>query len=103
MSLTRMPTCFYNLLSFSLLKIVIFYHINMLVPKNFRCDSINFLSLRSEICCYISYFGSSFNDKPVHNAASGPMGMELFEREQSDLLSDLKDIPKKACDRRVSF
>jgi hypothetical protein len=24
--------------------------------------------------------------------------MELFEREQEDLLSDLNDIPKKACD-----
>jgi hypothetical protein len=29
------------------------------------------------------------------------MGKELFEREQEDLLSDLKDIPRKACDRRV--
>lgn len=44
----------------------------------------------------------SFNDKPVNEAASGPIGKELFVREQDDLLSDLKDIPKKACDRRVS-
>ncbi|KAJ0755823.1 hypothetical protein HanLR1_Chr04g0120161 [Helianthus annuus] len=28
---------------------------------------------------------------------------ELFEKEQEDLPSELKDIPKKACDRRVSF
>lgn len=46
---------------------------------------------------------SSFNDKPVNEAAIGPIGKELFEKEQEDLLSDLKDIPKKACDRRVSF
>lgn len=25
----------------------------------------------------------------------------MFEREQEDLLCDLKDIPRKACDRRV--
>ncbi|RRT82895.1 hypothetical protein BHM03_00016312 [Ensete ventricosum] len=43
----------------------------------------------------------SFNDKPINEAAVGPLGKELFEREQDDLLSDLKDIPKKACDRRV--
>lgn len=48
-------------------------------------------------------FFSSFNDKPVNEAAVGPVGKELFEREQEDLLSDLKDIPKKACDRRVSW
>ncbi|GKD97845.1 hypothetical protein Tco_1381742 [Tanacetum coccineum] len=33
-------------------------------------------------------------------ATAGPLGTELFEKEQDDLLSDLKDIPKKACDRR---
>lgn len=48
-------------------------------------------------------FDSSFNDKPVNEAAIGPLGRELFEREQDDLLADLKDIPKKACDRRVCF
>nr|CAD1831651.1 unnamed protein product [Ananas comosus var. bracteatus] len=47
------------------------------------------------------YIGS-FNDKPVNEAAIGPIGKELFEREQEDLLSDLKDIPKKACDRRIN-
>lgn len=46
-------------------------------------------------------FNRSFNDKPVNETAVGPIGKELFEREQDDLLSDLKDIPKKACDRRV--
>lgn len=46
-------------------------------------------------------FCSSFNDKPVEEAAVGPIGKELFEKEQDDLLVDLMDIPKKACDRRV--
>ncbi|PIA38142.1 hypothetical protein AQUCO_02800056v1 [Aquilegia coerulea] len=44
----------------------------------------------------------SFNDKPVNEALIGPNGKELFEKEQDDLLSDLKDIPKKACDRRIN-
>ncbi|KAE8680241.1 EH domain-containing protein 1 [Hibiscus syriacus] len=47
------------------------------------------------------YIGS-FNDKPVNEAATGPIGKELFEKEQEDLLSDLKDIPKKACDRQIN-
>lgn len=47
------------------------------------------------------YIGS-FNDKPVNEAAVGPIGKELFEKEQEDLLSDLKNIPKKACDRRIN-
>ncbi|KAK4386942.1 EH domain-containing protein 1 [Sesamum angolense] len=47
------------------------------------------------------YIGS-FNDKPIREGVSGPMGKELFEKEQEDLLSDLKDIPKKACDRRIN-
>ncbi|CAI9088336.1 OLC1v1022642C2 [Oldenlandia corymbosa var. corymbosa] len=46
------------------------------------------------------YIGS-FNDKPI-NATSGPIGKELFEKEQDDLLADLKNIPKKACDRRIN-
>ncbi|KAH0435512.1 hypothetical protein IEQ34_026593 [Dendrobium chrysotoxum] len=47
------------------------------------------------------YIGS-FNDKPVNEAAVGPIGKDLFEREQDDLLSDLKDVPKKACDRKIN-
>lgn len=47
------------------------------------------------------YIGS-FNDKPVNDAAAGPLGKELFEKEQDNLLNDLKDIPKKACDRRIN-
>ncbi|CAN4096791.1 unnamed protein product [Withania somnifera] len=47
------------------------------------------------------YVGS-FNDKPINEAATGPIGKELFEKEQDDLLTDLKDIPKKACDRRIN-
>ncbi|CAN6229979.1 unnamed protein product [Urochloa humidicola] len=47
------------------------------------------------------YIGS-FNDKPMRETAAGPLGMELFQKEQDDLLSDLNDIPKKACDRRIN-
>lgn len=47
------------------------------------------------------YIGS-FNDKPINEAHSGPLGSELFEKEQDDLLADLKDIPKKNCDRRIN-
>ncbi|KAF5935020.1 hypothetical protein HYC85_026149 [Camellia sinensis] len=44
----------------------------------------------------------SFNEKPVNEAVAGPTSKELFEKEQDDLLSDLKGIPKKACDRRIN-
>nr|ABR16762.1 unknown [Picea sitchensis] len=47
------------------------------------------------------YIGS-FNDKPINDVAIGPIGKDLFEKEQEDLLSDLKDIPRKACDRRIN-
>ncbi|KAL2495522.1 EH domain-containing protein 2 [Forsythia ovata] len=47
------------------------------------------------------YIGS-FNDKPVNEEVLGPIGKDLFEKEQDDLLVDLMDIPKKACDRRIN-
>lgn len=47
------------------------------------------------------YIGS-FNDKPIDDEVVGPIGKDLFEKEQNDLLADLKDIPKKACDRRIN-
>ncbi|CAA7019667.1 unnamed protein product [Microthlaspi erraticum] len=47
------------------------------------------------------YIGS-FNDKPINEAVVGPIGKELFEKEQNDLLADLMDIPKKACDRKIN-
>ncbi|XP_058212612.1 EH domain-containing protein 1-like [Rhododendron vialii] len=47
-------------------------------------------------------FYNSFNDKSVNEAVVGPIGKELFEKEQDDLLANLIDIPKKACDRRVN-
>ncbi|CAI8596650.1 unnamed protein product [Vicia faba] len=47
------------------------------------------------------YIGS-FNDKPGNNTVNGILGNELFQREQDDLLADLKDIPKKACDRKIN-
>ncbi|CAL9164364.1 unnamed protein product [Musa hybrid cultivar] len=43
----------------------------------------------------------SFNDKPINEAEHAVIG-KLFEKEQEDLLSDLNDIPKKACDRRIN-
>lgn len=59
-----------------------------------------------EINLLVCRFGlshrSSFNDKPINDNVVGPIGKELFEHEQNDLLADLKDIPRKACDRRVS-
>ncbi|PNX94230.1 eh domain-containing protein 1-like, partial [Trifolium pratense] len=45
------------------------------------------------------YIGS-FNDKPAND--TDPLGKNLFEKEQNDLLADLLDIPKKACDRRIN-
>lgn len=47
------------------------------------------------------YIGS-FNDKPINEGFVGPLGAELFEKEQNDLLADLVDVPKKACDRRIN-
>ncbi|GAB2224704.1 hypothetical protein Droror1_Dr00005472 [Drosera rotundifolia] len=47
------------------------------------------------------YIGS-FNDKPINEDVVGLIGKELFEKEQNDLLTDLRDIPKKACDRRIN-
>ncbi|MCH82357.1 EH domain-containing protein 1-like [Trifolium medium] len=47
------------------------------------------------------YIGS-FNDKPANEGFTGPLGKNLFEKEQNDLLADLLDIPKKACDRRIN-
>ena len=45
----------------------------------------------------------SFNDKPINEAVVGPIGKELFEKEQNDLITDLMTIPKKACDRKAWF
>ncbi len=46
------------------------------------------------------YIGSFNADKPVRSDLN-PAGVELFEKEQSDLLQDLYDIPQRACDRKV--
>ncbi|CAI8590580.1 unnamed protein product [Vicia faba] len=47
------------------------------------------------------YIGS-FNDKATCEGFVGPLGKNLFEKEQNDLLADLLDIPKKACDLRIN-
>lgn len=67
------------------------------------CINVIFVVESGQMDFISSFFCSSFNDKPVNDAVSGPIGKELFEKEQEDLLSDLKDIPKAACDRRVSL
>ncbi|XP_047308673.1 EH domain-containing protein 2-like [Impatiens glandulifera] len=48
------------------------------------------------------YIGSFNNDESVNEGVVGFRGKELFEKEQDDLLVDLMDIPKKACDRRIN-
>ncbi|GJW35872.1 tropinone reductase-like protein 3 [Tanacetum coccineum] len=50
----------------------------------------------------IPFASNSFNDKPIKEESLDSMGKELFEKEQDDLLVDLIDIPKKACDRRIN-
>ncbi|XP_024010164.1 EH domain-containing protein 2 isoform X4 [Eutrema salsugineum] len=50
----------------------------------------------------VRVYVGSFNDKPINEAAVGPIGKELFEKEQNDLLADLMVIPKKACDRKIN-
>jgi hypothetical protein len=70
----------------------------ILMCHTFRTASNNFFYSKltsSFLLC------SSFNDKPVDEGTEGPIGRDLFEKEQDDLLADLIDIPKKACDRRV--
>ncbi|XP_022714431.1 EH domain-containing protein 2-like isoform X1 [Durio zibethinus] len=47
------------------------------------------------------YIGS-FNDKILNEADIDQLGQDLFEKEQDDLLKDLIDIPRKACDRRIN-
>ncbi|CAH2071523.1 unnamed protein product [Thlaspi arvense] len=50
----------------------------------------------------VRVYVGSFNDKPINEGAVGPIGKELFEKEQNDLLADLMVIPKKACDRKIN-
>ena len=47
------------------------------------------------------YIGSFNADKPIRSDLN-PAGLELFEKEQADLLQDLFDIPQRACDRKAS-
>ena len=58
--------------------------------------------IQSSMCLQVCkvYIGSFNADKPVRSDLN-PAGVELFEKEQSDLLQDLYDIPQRACDRKV--
>lgn len=62
-----------------------------------------FCNVHCRYFCFMfsAWCSSSFNDKPVKEGTDH-MGKDLFEKEQDDLLEDLIDIPKKACDRKVS-
>ena len=68
------------------------------------CFSIQPLRGGYEPCAWLQvckvYIGSFNADKPVRSDLN-PAGVELFEKEQSDLLQDLYDIPQRACDRKV--
>ena len=46
------------------------------------------------------YIGSFNADKPIRTDMN-PSGEELFNKEQSDLLQDLFEIPQRSCDRKV--
>ncbi|CAL9095562.1 unnamed protein product [Musa textilis] len=46
-------------------------------------------------------YNGSFNDKPTNNVGVDPILKKVFEREQNDLLSDLKDIPNNVCDLKI--
>ncbi|XP_022724381.1 EH domain-containing protein 2-like isoform X6 [Durio zibethinus] len=47
------------------------------------------------------YIGS-FNDKLINEGVNDPLGQDLFDKEQDDLIKDLLDIPRQACDRRIN-
>ena len=46
------------------------------------------------------YLGSFNADKPIR-ADLNPAGIELFAKEQGDLLNDLYEIPQRSCDRKA--
>jgi EH domain-containing protein 1 len=46
------------------------------------------------------YIGSFNSEAPI-DAAKNPHCVELFEKEQAQLLHDLYEIPSRSCDRKV--
>lgn len=46
------------------------------------------------------YLGSFNADNPIRSDLN-PAGVELFTKEQGDLLNDLYEIPQRSCDRKV--
>ncbi|XP_065039482.1 EH domain-containing protein 1-like [Musa acuminata AAA Group] len=46
-------------------------------------------------------YNGSFNDKPTNNVVVDPILKKVFERDQNDLLSDLRDIPNNVCDLKI--
>lgn len=46
------------------------------------------------------YIGSFNSDAPI-DSTKNPHCVELFEKEQEQLLHDLYEIPSRSCDRKV--
>jgi EH domain-containing protein 1 len=46
------------------------------------------------------YIGSFNSEAPI-DAAKNPHCVDLFEKEQAQLLHDLYEIPSRSCDRKV--
>lgn len=47
------------------------------------------------------YIGSFNADRPISTAVN-PQFKDLFEKEQSNLLADLYDMPHRSCDRKIN-
>ena len=61
-------------------------------------QSVLLMQLLVQVCKV--YIGSFNADKPIRTDMN-PSGEELFNKEQSDLLQDLFEIPQRSCDRKV--
>jgi len=66
----------------------------------FRTQSFDLRGRVTRVQVCKVYIGSFNADKPIRSDLN-PAGLELFEKEQADLLQDLYDIPQRACDRKV--
>ena len=82
-----------------------YFEMNLVFEATSIVIQVFWTYIRLKCCSYYDnrshFFRRSFNDRPSNEGIDGPIGRELFEREHDDLIADLKDIPKKACDRRV--
>ena len=74
---------------------VTFFHYTF---RSTKLSAINIMVLLFQVCKV--YIGSFNADKPIRTDMN-PSGEELFNKEQSDLLQDLFEIPQRSCDRKV--